>query len=201
MKHDLKKDPLYRPGRRDFVEVHVPPARFLAVDGHGDPNAEPGYPLAVEALFTTAYASKVAFRFRTGDDFVVGPLEGLWSSGIPESFADGRKGFWDWTMLIPLPSDVSEADVDAGLAAAAAKKPDLPRARLIELDEGRCLQILHVGSYDDEAPTLERLHGEVMPALGVTFNGAHHEIYLGDPRRTAPERLRTILRQPIRAIV
>ena len=198
MKHDVKKGPLYRAGTAEFSEVDVPPTRYLAVDGHGDPNTVDSYPSAVEALYATAYGVKFAFRARTGDDFVVGPLEGLWSSDDPASFAAGRKDDWDWTMLIPLVDAVSHEDVAVGLKKAAAKKPDLPAARLLELHEGRALQILHVGSYDDEAPTLARLHDEVMPALGVTFNGPHHEIYLSDPRRVAPEKLRTILRQPVR---
>lgn len=102
-------------------------------------------------------------------------------------------------MLVPLPSPVGPEDVAAGIAAAAAKRPDLPvpRVRHITMTEGACLQTLHIGSYDDEAPTLARLHREVMPELGVTWNGSHHEIYLSDPRRRAPEKLRTILRQPI----
>ncbi|WP_246855248.1 GyrI-like domain-containing protein [Cellulomonas sp. Y8] len=103
-------------------------------------------------------------------------------------------------MLIPLPSAVAGADVDTGLGAAAGRRPDLPvdRVRPLTLDEGRCLQVLHVGSYDDEAPALARLHHELMPAHGLTWNGRHHEIYLGDPRRVAPDRLRTVLRQPVR---
>ena len=103
-------------------------------------------------------------------------------------------------MLIPLPEVVSEDDITAGLERAARRRPDLPVAdvRVLLLDEGRCLQVMHVGSYDDEGPVLDRLHHEVMPARGLDFNGRHHEIYLGDPRRMAPERLKTVLRQPVR---
>lgn len=204
MKIDLKaiRTDLYRPSAKDFSEVIVPPLRYLAVDGHGDPNTSPDYSSAVEALFTAGYSIKFGVRARTGDDVVVGPLEGLWSSPDPTAFADRRKTDWSWTMLIPLPDVVSDADVTAGLASAAAKKPDVRvgDVRLVELDEGRSLQIMHLGSYDDEAATLARLHHEVMPALGVTWNGPHHEIYLGDPRRTPPERLKTVLRQPVRPI-
>ena len=115
--------------------------------------------------------------------------------------ADRRKDAWDWTMLIPLPPAVTEADIAAGLDAAARKKPELPIDRIgaPTIDEGLSLQILHVGSYDAETPTLHRLHAELMPAQGLTFNGPHHEIYLSDPRRVAPEKLKTILRQPVRA--
>lgn len=204
MKIDLKKDrkDLYQPGADDFVEVDVPPMTYLALDGHGDPNTSEEYAEVVEALYTAAYATKFAFRARTGDDFVVGPLEGLWSSDDPSAFAERRKADWDWTMLIPLPDPVSATDVVAGLAKACDKKPQLPvsRVRVLELTEGRCLQIMHVGPYDDEGPTLARLHDEVMPARGLTWNGRHHEIYLGDPRKVAAEKLRTVLRQPVRAL-
>lgn len=198
MKQDLKKGPLYRAGKRDFEEVDVPEAQYLAVAGHGNPNEAPEYLAAIQALYTCGFSVKAAYRARTGDDFVVGPLEGLWTSDDPAVFANMEKDAWNWTMLIPLPAEVSADDVAEGQAAAAKKKPELPTPRLLKLHEGRSLQILHVGSYDSEAPTLSRLHHEVMPALGVTFAGAHHEIYLSDPRRVAPERLRTILRQPIR---
>ena len=112
----------------------------------------------------------------------------------------GDTDSWDWTMLIVIPDLVPDAVVKAGLSQSAAKKPDLPigDVGVRTLDEGRSLQILHVGAYDDEGPTLHRLHHEVMPARGHTFNGHHHEIYLSDPRRVPPERLKTIPRQPVR---
>lgn len=202
MKIDLKRDrkDLYQPRAGEFTEVVVPPAAYLAVDGSGDPNTSAAYADAVGALYAVGYAVKFACRARTGVDFVVGPLEGLWSSADPTAFAERRKADWEWTMLIPLPDEVGAEDVARGLEAVAGKKPELPVARVERrvLDEGRCLQILHVGSYDDEGPTLARLHGEVLPARGLTWNGPHHEIYLSDPRRTAPEKLRTVLRQPVR---
>lgn len=204
MKIDLKKDrkDLYQPSAKDFTEVVVPPAAYLAIDGHGDPNTSGEYAAAVSALYAAGYATKAAFRARTGDDFVVGPLEGLWSSTDHTAFTRREKGAWDWTMLIPLPDAVSEDDTEAGLAAAACKKPELPvdRVSRVGLDEGRCLQVMHVGSYDDETPTLARLHDEVMPGQGLTFNGRHHEIYLSDPNKTAPEKLKTVLRQPVRPL-
>ena len=192
---------LYRAGR-DWAEVDVPPAEYLAVDGHGDPNTAAEYADAVAALYTSAYAVRAVLKARTGEAFVVGPLEGLWSSPDPAAFAEGRKADWDWTMLIPLPGAVVPDDVAAGLAAAATRRPARPvdRVRPLTLDEGRSLQVLHVGSYDDEAPMLARLHHELMPARGLTWNGRHHEIYLGDPRRVPAERLRTVLRQPVRPV-
>jgi hypothetical protein len=202
VKLDLKKDrkDLYQPGSADFVEVDVPTMTYLAVDGHGDPNTSPEYSAAVAALYACAYAIRSRLRARTGVDLVVGPLEGLWSSDDPSSFAARRKGEWDWTMLIPLPEPVADEDIGPGLDDAAGKKPDLPvtDVHVLRLDEGRSLQIMHVGSYDAEGSTLARLHGEVLPARGLTWNGRHHEIYLSDPRRVAPERMRTVLRQPVR---
>lgn len=204
MKIDLKKDrpELYRPGTREFVEVDVPATTYLAVDGHGDPNTSPDYVTALETLYPVAYGVRSAHRARIGDDFVVGPLEGLWSSADPSAFTAGRKQDWDWTMIIPLPDGVTVADIDDGRASTLTRRPTLPidRVRTLELVEGRSLQIMHVGPYDAEGPTLARLHHEVMPSRGLTWNGPHHEIYLSDPRRTAPERLRTVLRQPVRPI-
>lgn len=201
MKHDLKKDrtDLYRPGTRDFELVDVPELTYLAFDGEGDPNTAPAYAQAVQSLYTTAYATKFAFKARTGHDFVVGPLEGLWSSDDPHAFTARMKDDWKWTMLIPLPDAVTSDDIETGRATAARKKPELPIAgvRLLRLTEGPCLQIMHIGSYDDEAPTLARLHDEIMPAQGWTFNGPHHEIYLSDPRRVEASKLKTILRQPV----
>lgn len=201
MRIDLKKDrpELYRPGARDFTEVDVPPIAYLAIDGHGDPNTSPEYLSAIQALYAGAYAVRAELKARTGAAWVVGPLEALWSADDPADFAARRKDAWDWTLLIALPDEVGDDDVARGLAAAAARKPGLPVAfvRAETIHEGRCLQILHVGSYDDEGPTLARLHHEVMPARGLTFGGRHHEIYLGDPRKVAPEKLRTILRQPV----
>ena len=188
MRTDIKKDrkDLYLPGRADFTEVDVPAMTYLAIDGHGDPNTSPAYATAIQALYAGAYAIRAVLKKRTGDDFVA-----------------GDKGEWDWTMMIPLPEAVSSQDIAEGLAQAARKKPELPVSALKELSlsEGRSLQILHVGTYDDEAPTLARLHDEIMPGLGLTWNGPHHEIYLSDPRRVAPERMKTVLRQPVRSVV
>ncbi len=204
VKIDLKKDrkDLYQPGTKDFVDVEVPPMTYLSIDGHGDPNTSGAYTAAVSALYAAAYAIKFAFKARTGADFVVGPLEGLWSSSDPSVFTARRKDDWDWTMLIPLPNPVSGEDIDQGFVTAARKKPDLPIAELrpVTLDEGRSLQITHIGSYDAEAATLARLHDDVMPSRGLTWNGRHHEIYLSDPRKVAPEKMRTVLRQPVKPV-
>lgn len=201
MNIDLKKRhrEFYAPSSTSFVEVVIPPMRYLAASGHGDPNLEPSYRRAVSALYATAYAVRAVFTARVGDTFTVGPLEGLWSSADPADFVARRKGAWDWTMLIPMPDEVSNEDLISGRATASRSKPDLPvnDVTLLELDEGRCLQVLFTGSYDAEGPVLSDLHHRLLPQKGLTWNGPHHEIYLSDPRRVSPDRLRTVLRQPV----
>lgn len=205
-KYDIKREhrALYSAPTGDFVEVDVPELRYLAVDGTGDPNVSPAYRHAVEALYSVSYTVKFTAKKELGRDCVVGPLEGLWWAADPSAFAAGDKDSWSWRMLIAQPPWVTDemvaAAVDAAATTAAAKKKDLPALRSVTpvgMTEGRCLQILHIGPYGDEGPTLARLHGTVMPQAGLTFNGPHHEIYLSDPRRTSPEKLKTILRQPV----
>lgn len=188
MSIDLKKDHprLYRPSANKWTEVDVPDTTYLAIDGEGDPNTSAAYREAIETIYPAAYAVRAAFKKRTGEAFVVGPLGALWWADDPNDFVAGNKHKWRWTLLIPLPEAVSKADA----GATGVEK------RILR--EGRCLQILHVGPYDAEGPTLAKLHGDLMPAQGLKFNGAHHEIYLSDARRTAPEKLRTVLRQPVR---
>ena len=199
--YDVKRDlrAVYAPTNRDWASVTVPPQRFLAVDGSGDPNSAPAYVEAVEALYAVAYTVKFAGK-RAGRDSVVGPLEGLWYADDLSVFTARDKAAWSWTMLISLPGWVSDAQVEEAVAAARLKKKSLPgldRVRIESLDEGLCMQLLHVGSYDDEAPALARLHGEVLPAEGLRERGRHHEVYLSDPRRVAPEKLKTVVRQPV----
>lgn len=200
-KYDVKREhrALYAPSAKDFVVVDVPPLQYLAIDGSGDPNTSEAYARAVEALFGTAYAVKFASKRGLGRDFAVAPLEGLWWADDHRAFVARDKRAWSWTMLINQPDWIDESAVAAGVAATRAKtgNPALDLLRLERLHEGPSAQILHVGSYDDEAPTLARLHDEWMPQHGLAFNGRHHEIYLSDARRTAPEKLRTVLRQPV----
>ncbi|MGI9822901.1 GyrI-like domain-containing protein [Agromyces sp. Marseille-Q5079] len=205
-KYDVKRArcELYAPSAKEFSIVDVPPMRYLAVDGHGDPNTAPAYVQAVEALFGVAYTVKFASKKGLGRDFAVAPLEGLWTADDPTAFVARDKSAWSWTMLVNQPDWIDEAAVASAVDAVRAKAKDAPNPaldllRLEQLDEGRSVQILHIGSYDDEAPTLARLHDEWMPQHGLTFNGPHHEVYLSDARRTSPEKLRTVLRQPVRA--
>ena len=200
-KTDLKKADAYRARRGQFRVLTVPPTRYLMVDGHGDPNTDPGYAAALAALYPVAYALKFASR-ESGHDYVVPPLEGLWWAEDMASFTDARdKTVWDWTMMLAVPDWLGEQDVTAAVAAVRAKKT--PPARLDDLhvrvlDEGFCVQTLHIGPFDAEGPVLEEMHSEFIPAQGLQMTGRHHEIYLSDPRRAAPEKLRTILRQPVR---
>lgn len=202
-KYDVKRAhrELYTP-RAEFTLVDVPPLQYLAVDGHGDPNTAPEYADAVEALFGVAYAVKFRSKRELGRDFVVAPLEGLWRASDPATFVTREKGEWSWTMLIAQPEWIDEGLVAGAIDAVRAKgeKSALDRLRLERMHEGASVQILHVGSYDDEGPTLARLHDEWMPRHRLTFNGDHHEIYLSDARRTPPEKLRTVLRQPVRRL-
>jgi len=198
--YDVKRalKALYAPKNRDWELLEVPPQRFLAVDGAGDPNLAPAYVEAVEALYAVAYTLKFASK-RADRDLVVGPLEGLWYADDASVFTARDKTAWSWTMLIGQPDWVGDEQIQEAVAAARAKKKlaAIDRVRIERLDEGLCAQLLHVGSYDDETPALARLHGDVLPALGLRERGRHHEVYLGDPRRTAPEKLKTVVRQPV----
>ena len=195
----------YRAKRGEFRLIEVPPLQYLMVDGAGDPNTAKEYKDAVAALFPLAYTLKFAARAELDLDVVVMPLEGLWDAPDKESFTTKRdKSAWLWTMMIMVPEQVTgemfATAVDKVEAKAAAKKEPLPALRSVRLetlDEGLSVQTLHVGSYDDEAPVLAELHERFIPENGLRMTARHHEIYLGDARRVAPERLRTILRQPV----
>jgi hypothetical protein len=126
------------------------------------------------------------------------PLEGLWWADDMSTFLSRKKDEWSWTMMILQPDWIGQAMVDAAIAKARGKLGEPPASlRLERLEEGLCVQTMHVGSYDDEGPVLAKLHDEYLPQHGLKETGRHHEIYLGDPRKTAPEKLRTILRQPV----
>ncbi|GAA3595370.1 GyrI-like domain-containing protein [Klugiella xanthotipulae] len=203
-KVDLKKHygELFSAGKKDFAVVEVPPLSYLMVDGAGDPNTEPSYTAAVEALYSVSFTAKFASKKQLGRDYTVSPLEGLWWADNPEAFTARDKSSWKWTMMVLQPEWVTAALISDAIETVRAKKnpTSLDLLRFETYHEGTSVQILHVGSYDDEAPTLARLHNEYLPDHGLTFNGKHHEIYLGDPRKTEPARLKTLLRQPVRRI-
>lgn len=201
MKVDVKRSlDSYRARAGEFRILEVPPLQYLMVDGRGDPNTTPAYAEALQALYPVAYKAKFASKRELGRDYVVPPLEALWWARDMDLFTTGRdKSQWEWTAMIMVPDWVDGAMVDAAVAAAAKKDPPagLDRVRLETLAEGRCVQTLHVGAYDDEGEVLAELHHEFIPASGLRMTGKHHEIYLSDPRRVEASRLRTILRQPV----
>ncbi|PRB17172.1 GyrI-like domain-containing protein [Microbacterium sp. MYb62] len=195
----------YRAKRGEFRVVEVPPMQYLMIDGAGDPNTSPAYRDAVSALFPVAYALKFASRNDLGVDTVVMPLEGLWHAPDMESFTSRRdKSAWMWTMMIMVGDHITApmfaAAVETVTQKAAKKEQPIPAlhsVRLERLDEGTCVQTLHVGPFDDEGPVLDDLHHRFFPENGLQMRGLHHEIYLSDLRRTDPAKLRTILRQPV----
>jgi hypothetical protein len=201
-KVDYKKQlkHLYQPSAKEFVVVEVPPMQFLMIDGHGDPNTAQEYQDALEALYAVAYALKFASKKMLEMDYVVPPLEGLWWAEDMDVFtASSDKSAWDWTMMIMQPEWVTQEMFEEAVAQVEKKKnpPALPGLRLETYDEGLAVQIMHIGSYDAEGPTIARMHAFI-EENGYEPAGKHHEIYLSDPRRTAPEKMKTVLRQPIR---
>ena len=200
-KVDLKKDlkHLYNPSAGEVSMVDVPPMDFLMVDGAGDPNASVEYQQAMEALFTLSYALKFKVKKSVGVDYVVMPLEGLWWTDDPSQFNMDNKAIWKWTAMIMQPEHVTAEMVAEVLEEVREKKglPALERVRFETYHEGLSAQIMHIGPYAAEEPTIARLHSFIREN-GYEPSGKHHEIYLSDPRKTAPEKLRTVLRQPVR---
>jgi hypothetical protein len=178
----------------------VPALDFLCLDGHGDPNTSEDYARAVQAVFAVSYAVRAAVTRAGGPAFRVSPLECLWWAEDLSTFTTGDRSRWEWTLMVRQPDGVS-ADLVGRLAEETAATKALPVARelrLVSFEEGQAAQVLHVGPYAAEGPTIARLHAFIHEQ-GLVFDGhvhKHHEIYLGDPRRAAPERLRTLVRQP-----
>ena len=200
-KLDLKKDlrELYGPSAKEFSVVDVAELRFLMVDGAGDPNTSQAYQEAVEALYAVSYPLKFLSKAK-GTDYVVMPLEGLWWVDDMGEFSVADKSAWSWTAMIMQPAHLTEADVEAAIdQARSTKNPSaLDRVRFASYAEGLSVQIMYFGPYADEGPTIARLH-EFADNSGYRLRGKHHEIYLSDPRRTVPERLKTVIRQPVEA--
>ena len=195
---DGRRSPLYRASAKKVDIVTVPSMRYLMIDGAGDPNA-PAFQQAVQALYSVSYTLRFLVRQRGGPEFSVAPLEGLWWADDYASFTSSGsdKSAWKWTLMIAQPAAVTPRLFEAarrtvvhekGIAAAA-------HLRLTSFREGRAAQMLHVGPYATEHATVERIH-RAIAEQGGTLAGKHHEIYLGDPRRSSPEKLRTIVRQP-----
>lgn len=200
-KIDFKKSlDSYQAPRGAFRIVEVPAMQYLMVDGHGDPNTSPDFSAALEALYPVAYKIKFASKRELGRDYVVPPLEALWWAEDMAAFAVSRdKSSWEWTAMLMVPDWIDRGIYQLTVEQVGSKTPParLEDVRLQSLSEGRCVQTLHVGSFDDEGPVLERMHEEFIPQQGLRIEGTHHEIYLSDFRKVAPEKLRTILRQPV----
>ncbi|WP_435746431.1 GyrI-like domain-containing protein [Nocardioides sp. SYSU DS0663] len=189
---------LYSARQHVCTVVDVPAMSFLVGDGAGDPNTSDDYRAVVSALYVTSYAIRALAVEEVGRKHTVAPLEGLWWAEDLRAFARRDAGEWCWRMMIGQP-DWIDADLVARAKERAATKVDasvLDRLLLEELAEGPCVQVLHVGPYDEEGPTIAAMHAFIEDR-GLELTGRHHEIYLGDPRRAAPNRLRTILRQPV----
>ncbi len=199
-KIDLKLDMklLYQASAKAVVQVDVPTLNFLMIDGVGDPNTSSAYSQAVEALCAVSYATK--FLVKKGPqalDYAVMPLEGLWWAEDMEAFKSGDKSQWQWTMMILQPGFVSPDTIHRAMAETQKKKnlPAIDMLRLEEFHEGPCAQLLHVGPFSEEGPSIQRLHDFIEARSGRT--GKHHEIYLSDIRKAAPDKWKTIIRQPM----
>jgi hypothetical protein len=178
--------------------VAVPVLNYLMIDGHGDPNTAVEYREAVEALYAISYAAKFIVKGAPdGLDYGVLPLEGLWWTADMSTFSAEDKSAWDWTMMIMQPDVVTAGILEQALAKTAKKGLAAHgRVRFERFAEGSCAQIMHVGPYATEHPTIERLHAFIAEQR-LQRRGKHHEIYLSDPRRSAPEKMKTIIRQPV----
>jgi hypothetical protein len=200
-KLDLKKSlkHLYEPSAKAFSVVDVPEMTFIMIDGQGNPNTSPEYVEALQALYTCAYTLKFKLKKELAVDYPVMASEGLWWMDDMRRFSTATKDEWKWTMMIMQPDIVTPQLFAQAVEEALKKKGNLAlaRLRLERFHEGLATQIMYFGAYADEGPTIIRLHQSIEESGHVRF-GKHHEIYLGDPRRVAPEKLRTVIRQPMR---
>ncbi len=200
-KMDWKKDlkSLYFPPATPMT-IDVPSMKYLMLDGHGDPNTSERYQAVIETLFSLAYTIKFAIKKADGSDYAVFPVEGLWWVSDMREFSTQNKENWDWTMMIAQPQHVTAEWVANSQKDATKKKGPMlfEQVRFGEYAEGRCAQLMHTGPYSAEAPNIARLHAYIESQGGQTDGWKHHEIYLGDVRKTAPEKLKTVLRQPYR---
>jgi hypothetical protein len=200
-KIDFKKElkHLYQPSANDVVQVEVPTMSYLMIDGEGDPNTSTAYQAAVEALFALSYSIKFMTKKGTlAIDYRVMSLEGLWWTDDMSSFSVEDKSNWKWTMMIMQPEFITHEVVDKAVEDVRRKKKlaVLGEVRFASLLEGTCAQIMHIGPFSAEGPTIERLHKFIADS-GRKPVGKHHEIYLSDIRKTDPEKWKTVIRQPM----
>lgn len=202
-KVDLKKDlrDLYSPSPEDAELVRVPRFNYLMIDGSGDPNASQEFQEVVQALYAAAYTLKFMIKKEKKVDYPVMALEGLWWADDMEVFLMGKRSDWKWTLMILQPKLVTKSLFSKGMKTAMEKKglAALGRIRLESLEEGLCVQIMHIGTYAQEGPTIQNLHS-FAKERSLELKGKHHEIYLSDPRKAKPEKMKTIVRQPVQRI-
>jgi hypothetical protein len=203
IKVDFKKEmkELYNPPSAKISVVDVPPMNFVMVDGVGDPNKSQEYQDAVEALYSISYAIKFMVKKEKAIDYGVMPLEGLWWTDDMTRFTTDNKDIWKWTSMIMQPEYVSEELFNRALEQVKKKKslPSLAKAKFQSFHEGLSVQTMYIGAFAEEGPTIEKLHNYIRDN-GYVFDGLtrkHHEIYLSDFRKTAPEKLKTVVRQPV----
>ena len=198
-KIDLFKELKHEYGaRRSPSIVDIGPAQFLAIHGRGEP-ASSVFSEKVQSLYRTAYGIKKISK-KAGRDFAVCKLEGLWwGSRSKTNFFHEPRDQWNWKLLIRVPDFITTGERTAAVTALQVKddSPLHAEASLESFHEGRCVQMLHVGPYETETETIETLHAFAAEAK-LSFHGLHHEVYLADPKRVAPEKLKTIIRLPIR---
>ena len=200
-KIDYKKElkHLYRPSAKKVEAVDVPRMNFLMIDGKGDPNTSQEFKDAIGVLYPLSYTLKFMIKKGgIGVDYGVLPLEGLWWADDMSSFVDDRREHWQWTLMIMQPELVTEEMVqEANEQVLKKKNPvSLPLVRFESFEEGKVAQIIHIGPFSEERPTVEKVH-TFIEERGSQRRGKHHEIYLSDIRRTAADNLRTIIRQPM----
>ena len=211
-KFDFKKTEksLYSGKTGQFDILKVPPIPYLMIDGSGNPNNSTFYGQAIAALYSLSYGIKFYSKTELDKDYVVPPLEGLWWADNMDTFKSRDKDQWLWTMMVRQPDWLTQSMLGKLHKIAIEKntKKKTPptntetfhKVRLETLNEGLSVQILHVGSYDDEGKILQEMHSEFIPQNDMVMTGKHHEIYLSDPRKVSPEKLKTILRQPVKRI-
>ncbi len=202
-KLDFKKTlkELYNPTAKSVSEVVVPPMNFIMLDGNGDPNDEAEFRPRVEVLYALSYTLKFASKQQLGVDYGVMPLEGLWwvDGNLPVDPTTSDRRTWKWTLMIMQPDHITRALYDAAVEKVRTKNNSalLPNCRFEHYDEGRSAQIMHIGPYSAEMPNIQRIHAYIA-GKGAYPTAKHHEIYLGDPRKAAPDKLKTVLRQPFK---
>ena len=199
-KIDLKKElkSLYNPSSKEVKIVDVPAMDFILVNGEGA-HTSPQYSEAIEALFSVAYALKFMIKKCKGSDYTVMPLEGLWWVDDMSKFSADKKDEWKWTAMIMQPKYVAADHVRVVIEQVKKKKnpPALSKVRFESFKEGLAAQIMYIGPFSDEGPTIAKIHEHIQNS-GHVLNGKHHEIYLNNPAATAPEKLKTIIRQPMK---